>query len=161
VFLVQIGICQKAGDDARALKQLHDLWSQERDNLAVILNRTLHPLQLPDPVNDRLLQFCLRWVYGFVFDQELPPMLYRLTHPIAARKRRLPKTGVTTIARDINWLYRSEIKIPRDSVSKIAKEYVNGAPRSKARSVVQDGINRAKMLVWSPTFGEHEAGPIH
>lgn len=61
---------------------------------------------------------------------------------------RSPKNDGEHIARDVEWLYRTRVKVPPDSISAIAKDYAQQAERdTDARSVVQYGIERAAQLL--------------
>jgi hypothetical protein len=61
--------------------------------------------------------------------------------------RRAKRDGAT-IARDVRWFYRAVLKSPRDSVKQLAREYGHAEQRfTDPRSVIQDGIARAKVLL--------------
>jgi hypothetical protein len=68
---------------------------------------------------------------------------------------RAPKRGAThheDLERNLTWLYRDSVKVPRDSKNRLASEYVamkarEGIHISNARNTVKNGIRRALQLL--------------
>lgn len=66
----------------------------------------------------------------------------------AGPRRRSAKGGGASLARDVGWYYRAALKIPRDSIKSLAREYAAAESRhTDARAVIQDGIKRARTLL--------------
>jgi hypothetical protein len=85
-------------------------------------------------------------VIGEVAGETLGPRYQPVTDGLPAGRR--PKHDGEHIARDIEWLYRTTIKEPSESVSALAREYAGSAGRhTDARSVIQNGIARARQLL--------------
>ena len=82
------------------------------------------------------------------------PLAYSIDLPPGAHWEaagRHPKHGPIhreDIARNVSWYYRHCIKAPPETVTALALEYARAfVARSEARSVIQDGIKRAKHLL--------------
>lgn len=101
------------------------------------------------------------WLGGFALRMVLSclngviePWTFTLARPWESRQRRATKTvrssGTSTIRRDVEWYYRAALKSPKDSVSRLSREYAHADPayhQKDARSVVRDGIARAKQAL--------------
>ena len=77
--------------------------------------------------------------------------LEALGEPPYERRGRRPRGDGSSLARDVCWYYRARLRNPQESVTALAREYAARSNRlSDARSVVQDGILRAAVVLDLP-----------
>lgn len=107
------------------------------------------PAWLPPWLGGLALRWALACLAGGI-----EPWAFRLGSAWETRAARATKrdrhTDRTTIRRDVTWYYRAELKAPRDSLRQIARDYATSDPgytRTDARSLVRDGIARAKRAL--------------
>lgn len=98
-------------------------------------------------------QIALRWALSSITGV-VAPWEFRLGRSWDTRTSRATKrdrqTARTTIRRDVQWYYRAELQAPPDSLRQIARDYATSDPayaRADARSLVRDGIARAKRAL--------------
>lgn len=98
-----------------------------------------------------------------IMSEATAPGTFKSVVEVAAPDRqargRAPKNGGDSIRRGVGWFYRVHVQQPPESVRSLAREYSEVAPargitalrRDKrngdARSIVQEGIDRAKDLL--------------
>lgn len=146
-LLVDLRIAELADDQETATQ----LWLRERPTFIAILTAAYRPYDI-DWLMDLLPLVLLRFLWSFVFDRPLPPMLFQLSTLLAERRQRLPKAGGVAIRRGVAWFVRSELKHPADSIAELAAEYVRhqkaaGVHVAHARTTVVDGIVKAKVVL--------------
>jgi len=114
---------------------------------------------LPEAMAMKLRFAAIGWETGFSKpvinatrwpDETVTAFMKRLAaadSPPAGHRR--VKAGGHHLVRDVQWLYRAEIKKPTDSVIAIAKEYAARMKRQGAddRQIVYAGIRRAKTIL--------------
>jgi hypothetical protein len=126
-------------------KTAADVWRRERPAAAAALLEAIRPVS-GRWLGEWLADACLLEVLEFVTGQQRV-VQFRTTRAMKTRAQRLPKNGGSSIERDVQWFYRARVKQSPDSVSRLAREYIGDKERTNARSVVQDGIKRAAILL--------------
>lgn len=121
-------------------------WERERPSVERLLTSDL-PCSAPW-LPSWLADQALLVAYGAVTGQRIGVKFMQDFSTEKGPRRRVKGDG-SSLARDVEWLYRARIKQPTDTVSSLSREYADGdkARGKTARRVVQDAIVRAAVIL--------------